>query len=161
MIINCHRCGKEAKVKKTVASIRFCGRTCYMLWRAANRRVPCQACGRVFLRQMASSKYCSLPCRDVGRSGDGNHRWNGYLTTNEGYLRYTLKHPEHPNKYGHWVVWHNANPGGLCRCGREVHHVHHIDHDTLNNDISNLRGMCGSCHHTLHRAQARGEMAIA
>lgn len=35
-------------------------------------------------------------------------------------------------------------------------HVHHVDRDPSNNDPSNLRTMCGSCHLKLHWREDRG-----
>ena len=152
--LKCRGC--DAEVKNTPGRDHtFCSRRCLLAWRAKNRVILCECCAKPFKRQQASRSFCSMACRNAGNVGAANPNWRGYLTNNGDYERYTATHPQHANRYVHWVVWHEANPDGLCEdCGREAHHVHHVDHNQRNNSPENLRGLCGSCHRKTHRREA-------
>lgn len=44
----------------------------------------------------------------------------------------------------------NIDHCSQCNSTRNIH-VHHIDENRKNNEISNLRVLCASCHMTVHR----------
>jgi len=48
-----------------------------------------------------------------------------------------------------------ARYAGLCGYCRQhwAEHVHHCDHDTSNNDISNLLPVCRQCHQRIHNEE--------
>ncbi len=149
----CEECGQEFHPKDKDHGKRFCSRICLLIWRAKQRTVKCVVCGKDFQRDNAGEKYCSHECFWKQNTGASQSSFNEWLTTDErGYTRFTVGHPNHPGEYLHNVIWREIHSDGVCeRCGKEVQAVHHIDKDTLNNNPTNLMGLCHTCHSRIHR----------
>lgn len=148
--MNCKGCGintdHKPKAKRT-----FCTFDCYRSWRRKQRTIFCQHCETAFLRDSRRRKYCSHKCYTAANHGSIHWHFSGYVTYDGRYARYTAEHPVFPGQYVHDVVWWIANPHGKCeRCREPAEVVHHRDLDKLNNELSNLTGLCRSCHGTLH-----------
>lgn len=161
--IACPQCGKVFHPKDKFK--KFCSRQCACTWHhnpdergtGYTRQVTCIVCGARFLRKSKTNVYCSRVCWTVAQLGDGNRRFNGYITQDErGYLRYTNRHVTHSGQYVHQVTWREANPGGVCEmCAGDVDHVHHRDDDKANNELANLAGLCNLCHLKIHHPKGR------
>lgn len=78
--------------------------------------------------------------------GSNNPMWNGGITVkerNKGRRTY----PKLFNKLSKVLL--ESNP--LCSiCGDKSALVHHIDEDTYNNQVTNLKVLCKSCHTKVH-----------
>lgn len=135
---------------------RFCDRSCYTeSRREAGRRVrleECEECGNEYLRGYPAQRFCSQRCWYDSNTGPGHPRYDGHVTTNNGYAFYTVGHPEHPLALVHRIVFEREHGYDTCdECGNNpVQHVHHEDGDRLNNEPSNLRGLCRPCHARIH-----------
>ena len=134
---------------------KYCSGVCWSVFRKKQRTVNCKTCGKTFERGEVSNKYCSHECYTADHTGTNHSRFNGYVTSDKRYMKFTRCHPEHPGEWVHRVVWKEHNPGEQsCACGRPAQQVHHIDGDGFNNDPSNLQGICKSCH-TRHHMRIR------
>lgn len=156
----CEWCaGRFVRTRSSGRSYRFCANECYRAWRKDQRTVPCERCGGVFERGEVAQKYCSHECYTANNTGENHVHFNGYTTVDHRYVYYSRSHPVHAGKTVHNVLWWEVNPNGRCeKCGGAVDHVHHRDEDTFNNDLSNLAGLCASCHvrhHLSHDPAAR------
>src|SRR5699024_2422368 len=102
----------------------------------------CDNCGKQFKKMSKNNRFCSESCANEYMVGENNPTYKGYITTNEGYLRYSTNHPEHPDEYVHRVIWYKEVGSEKCnRCDNTVEHIHHIDRDKQNNDLGNLEGL--------------------
>lgn len=148
----CEECGKEFHPKDKDHGKRFCSRECQRKNGRLKRTVKCIVCGKEFQRDNANEQFCSQECFHGYNHGENNGRFNGWLTQDgREYQRYTNGHPKYGGKYLHQVIWNDANPNGVCAdCGALVGHVHHDDKDRSNNRLSNLVGLCNSCHMKRH-----------
>ena len=159
----CLQCGKlfftkPAKVRYGEGN--FCSRQCAGLWHKSptergmgyTKRVSCVVCGKPFLRKQIGDRFCSRECYYIYNRGENNGNFKGWLSKDsQGYVHYTPAHPEYGNQYLHQVIWHEANPNGICAgCGAKVEHIHHIDGNPSNNELNNLMGLCSSCHWKKH-----------
>ena len=150
---NCDECGREYHPKDKEHGKRFCSKTCLLAWRARQRKVNCIVCGKEFQRDNKGERFCSHECFWSWNVGDNNARFEGWLTQDKrGYIRFTVGHPEYGGQYIHSILWHEANPDGACEdCGGEVEHVHHRNDNKRDNGLSNLAGLCNSCHMKRHQ----------
>ena len=137
-----HRIASEyEKAKRRVGeeAMAFCGQECYQLHRIAHTRSEpapsreCKTCG-VPVTGRKRQKFCSHACYLTSRRG----------ATTEGYKAYQ----------GEWLqtrsqVLHRDH---LCRqCVRfGATEVHHINHDATDHSITNLIGLCRTCHSSYH-----------
>lgn len=85
----------------------------------------------------------------VGKKGENSTRWNGGEVISKGY-KYVYK-SEHPfcNKKGYVLEHRLVMEQKIGRYLTKQEVVHHLDHNTLNNDISNLELVNGSGHHLM------------
>lgn len=156
---SCRWCGGEfVRTRSGGRSYEFCGTDCYHKWGREQRKEECQRCGKVFVRseyprnnedrRSEGQKYCSHECYAKANKGESHWHYSGYRTRDKrGYEYYTARHPIHPNRPVHSVLWHEVNLDARCeKCGEDVDHVHHRDGDPTNNDLSNLAGLCPGCH---------------
>lgn len=117
-----------------------------------NKLIKCSCgCGEEFwkLDYFGQERKCKTGHNMTGKTGKESTRWNGGTTVSKGY-RYIFK-PQHPfsTKKG-YVAEHRLvmeKKKGRYLTKKEV--VHHLDHDTLNNDILNLKLVNGSGHHLM------------
>ncbi len=141
----------------------FCSRSCAASFNqnpaergtGKTRIVECLKCGTRFSRRSISNRYCTHECYTSANCGENNATFNGYVFVDyRGYHRYSPSHPVYSNRYVHSVLWHEANPDGVCEdCGGEVQAVHHKDRDKGNNELENLAGLCHSCHRNRHNRE--------
>jgi len=146
----CPGCNKEFIPDRSLR--KFCSKECLLKHRRENRIVKCKVCGKEFKRTYVGNVFCSNKCRGKYYSGNRNSKFNGYLTKDyAGYIRFSANHPKHPRKREHQVVWAENNKPDICEmCGGKMELIHHKDGNKKNNDISNLMGLCTSCHSVLH-----------
>ena len=136
----------------------FCDEWCYEIYEHVNHYansyqqqvgvhnlykllVCCDACGEnIFIwndtgEKDAKRHYCT-DCSTLERDVRASYRKAGYTA------EFQKKKPIIHERDEHSCVF--------CRRkwqeGERVFHVHHIDHDTLNNDNSNLVTLCPECH---------------
>lgn len=148
----CEECGKEFHPRDKEHGVRFCSRECQRKNGTLKRTVKCIVCGKEFQRDNASERFCSQDCFHLWNVGQNQKQFTDWLTHDErGYIRFTIGHPQYSGQYLHQVIWNEANPNAVCAdCGGAVENVHHKDLDTSNNELSNLVGLCESCHHKRH-----------
>lgn len=106
-------------------------------WRGVRVARACPVCGDVFA---TANKTCSIACghalqaRSVTVVGNGN--WKGAKT-------WLLRHYRD-------IVLKADSRCQDCGCGGELL-VHHVNEDRTDNNLSNLRVLCSSCHQHTHR----------
>lgn len=139
---------------------KFCCRTCSAQYNAKKRyseqtkpNVTCAYCNILFYKNASQQKnsksglfFCCREHKDLAQRIDGLSEIQPDHYGNGGYSYRGLAFRLLPN---------------LCdECGfdefPDVLHVHHIDHDRTNNDISNLRILCPTCHEVEHFLQRSG-----
>lgn len=156
----CGNCGTSFVPDRSLR--RFCSRRCMFDYRRKQRTIRCPVCGREFQRSSRAHVYCSNECRGKHYSGPANAMFNGYMAADDaGYIRYSSRHPAHPTKRVHQVVWEESGRPDICEvCGGKPGVVHHIDNNKANNAIGNLMRLCQSCHRRLHATRSRAARQI-
>lgn len=124
---------------------KVCSMTCWGIRKSQQSpkaRKICPICGQEFevIPSKASiARFCSLTCKSIGLSGEGNWNWMGgksfepYPSTfNETFKRKIRERDEHT----------------CAICGEWGNAVHHIDYDKNNTVPENCVTLCTSCHGT-------------
>jgi hypothetical protein len=137
--------GHISRTKRYNSRAKLC-KNCY----GKNFIVQCK-CGCKLTKPLYNNSYEEgYYIKNHNVRGKNHHMYNGYTIIHHGY-RYT-KAPQHrsADRHGyvleHRLVWELFNKACLLPWAD----VHHIDHNTLNNDISNLKAMTNSQHTILH-----------
>jgi hypothetical protein len=116
-------------------------------WNENRSTCRCQYCGTLYKVpqcRLAITKYCSGLCHnraiaeEIRRSGanlaERNPMWKGGVS-----IKYYRR------------LFRDLLPQFCTTCGsRRYLNVHHLDEDRTNNNLSNLRVLCRSCHSKLH-----------
>jgi len=108
----------------------------------------CQRCGTAFITRHPEQRHCSRSCAARGRPSTCAETTERIVFNGDAYYRYPQSdRPSHrayfhrPGKSLHVAIWEHHN--GPVPDGFEIHH---IDHNTLNNDVSNLECVATSAH---------------
>lgn len=145
----CKGCGESFQPRNRYRT--YCSKKCYDGIRHEESIKHCENCNETFKRKSLKQRFCSDSCAKKYMVGENNGTYKGYVTTNEGYLRYSTNHKEYPDEYVHRVKWFKNNDTRICnRCDKPVEHIHHIDRDKQNNELDNLEGLCARCHAIEH-----------
>lgn len=128
----------------------------------------CSICNIQYQPTGSCSKYCPI-CRPIETKRitvESIKRWNhakGRLNGKGSGSATGKGKDNHMYKYGlanfQQYARERKETLGLCKeCGKDIKNAthykwvgHHIDHDRKNNDISNLKLMCKSCHQKEHK----------
>jgi endogenous inhibitor of DNA gyrase (YacG/DUF329 family) len=87
----CEECGIEYHPRDKDHGKRFCSRVCQRRNGRLKRTVTCSVCGKPFLRDNSSEKFCSHECFWQQDKGDKQSSFNGWITSDgRGYLRFTI-----------------------------------------------------------------------
>lgn len=184
--VRCAACGRD--VCLPAWRLRRGHRRYYCGHRCRRTLVPirCAGCGRTLRPRVWRSKYCSWACAAPTRLAKGDRPWNRGLggihlspatefkpgrhepsrlpvgsirvrIDGEGRPRAWVKVAD-PNRWAPrarrvWVAANGPIPAGMV--------IHHIDHDTMNDDATNLVALTRSGHVGEHAEQIRCSRRIA
>lgn len=147
--LECYQCGtafsrqqaewEKSKARHGPQAKAFCGQGCYQAFRHANPYVSkapkgeCLNCeAPIFQRKR--QKFCCHKCYTDHRKKQADPDYTAYR--GEWLQRRTeVLHRDH-------ICRQCAKFGAL--------EVHHIDHDATNNELTNLIGLCRTCHSSYH-----------
>lgn len=149
---DCEYCGEpmQKRASKDRAR-RYCSPECAALGKRQHFEQPCEECRTAFTPDKAGRRFCSLECRDKHWSGGNHPNWQtGRSIQADGYV--LIKMPSHPRAHSDGYIFEHivVAEQAIGRYLVEGEIVHHIDHDTENNEPSNLQVMSRSEHSRLH-----------
>lgn len=125
----------------------FCSRACY----SQHNLKKCKICDKTFRPKHARGQiYCSMKCRDVGNSGEGNPMYVDGMSAYRRALRCTKPIREWRRK----VL--ERDHYKCVRCGEiDYLHAHHIipfaQSKKLRTAVSNGMTLCDFCHSDVHK----------
>lgn len=129
-------------------------------WRGGPATIICQECGASFQKAVclvATTKYCSKPCRNAvmsrKRMGAENPSWKPEGRSDQIHKgRLLLYRPEHPSsaKSGYILAYRLIMEQHLGRLLLTTEHVHHLNGDPSDNRIENLQLVSASVHRRIH-----------
>jgi len=156
--IKCKICNKTvfyspSKIRK------YCSNKCAHI----DRIVPmpkCPICGNP-KKSRSAWKYCSLKCRNKGKSFTGHRCWKGGKHINSrGYVMIFIPKEKRKTsskyKHEHRIIMERH----LGRSLKKIEHVHHKNHDRSDNRIENLVLVSPSEHLRLHHAESREKNGV-
>lgn len=166
----CEVCGAE--IARRSEKHRFCSNRCrsqvmrgpaHPRWNPDRvRRWACLRCKSLVVSKVqANGVYCSKRCADAAHA----ERMEGPGNSNYVHGRSHFPYPLEFVKAGRAVRKREGRACFLCgttekAAGRQLS-VHHVDYDKGNNALSNLVGLCPSCHGDKHPKGVRGRLRIA
>jgi hypothetical protein len=159
---NCLHCNNEfeASMKEhNRGNGNYCSRECGR--KSPNRKKPipnttCSYCSKIFYRNNSKKKlsksgfqFCCRKCKDSAQNIENYQKFNTMM----------------PDHFGSDMVYREKyfrkNPMICLDCGYdkipEIIEVHHIDGNRLNNEMSNLKSLCPTCHDTTHFLEKSGK----
>jgi len=145
MKVNCKECDKEFNKKPSqIAKSKnnFCSRKCVGIHRITKTLLKCDQCGSDIQKKpsdITKSKngvhFCNKTCSGLYRTGERSGNWKG-------------------GSYSYRDAVFKDKEKECEECGYDeypqVIEVHHIDHDRTNNDVTNLKVLCPTCHRIEH-----------
>lgn len=141
-IINCVVCDKEIiAINKTQLRRKFCCNPCRYKYYRYHKQKRCK-CGVLICNICDICRKCMIKNRDYW--GEKNPRYN--KGTSGGYIQ----------RLSTEAIIKDGRRLDLCEdCGKtgEIHKeikIHHIDMVRTNNNPSNLKVLCKSCHRRVH-----------
>lgn len=141
----CVTCGRSFISKH--AHQKCCSQQCAVRRAQESRRrherveKACERCGKPFTpRPESVGRFCSIPCRDAGRSGESSGSWRGgrHLTA-QGYVRIWVGRGG-GLMHGRYALEHRAvMEKKIGRALERGETVHHINGDRADNRPENLQ----------------------
>ena len=144
----CIICGKPVEKK----SRKYCA-VCKKTAMKTLKPVACAYCGSLFQPKTATSKFCTMQCKNKAHSqamrDDGNPR---FIDGSRGYPVLFVRMVPH-------IYERDSGRCSLCSGVAELQ-VHHIDGNIACNDPSNLIMLCRSCHTKSHKSEPTASAAL-